>query len=120
MNKLSNSEMYIMLQILSCDRDLYFNEIVDLLDEKNWAESTIRNFLSRIISKGYLTVIKEGKRNKYRVVVSEIEIIKKSKNIIEKIYENSIKTFIAELYDSNLLTDEDLLEIRQYIDEKIN
>lgn len=119
MEKLSNSELSIMMKIWEADRPLYLEEIVELLEEYNWAESTIRNFLSRIIDKGYLKTEKDGRKNIYISLVSQDYINKKSKGIIEKLYNNSLKKFIVELYESNSIDYEDLLELKDYLDEKI-
>lgn len=119
MQKLSESELSIMMKIWDANRPLYLEEIIELLKEYNWAESTVRNFLSRIIDKGYLKTEKDGRKNVYIPIVSQDYINKKSKGIIEKLYDNSVKKFVVELYESNSIDNDDLLELKKYLDEKI-
>jgi BlaI family penicillinase repressor len=119
MQKLSESELYIMVKIWEADKPLYLDEIIELLEEHNWAESTVRNFLSRIIDKGYLKTEKDGRKNVYIPLVSQDYINKKSKGIIKKLYNNSVKKFVAELYESDSIGQNDLLELKKYLDEKI-
>ncbi len=119
MQKLSESELSIMMKIWEADRSLYLDEIMELLEEYNWVESTVRNFLSRIIDKGYLKTEKDGRKNVYIPLVSQDYINKKSKGIIEKLYDNSIKKFVVELCESNSIDNDDLLELKKYLDEKI-
>ena len=119
MQKLSESELSIMMKIWDANKPLYLEEIIELLKEYNWAESTVRNFLSRIIDKGYLRTEKDGRKNVYIPLVSQDYINKKSKGIIEKLYDNSLKKFIVELYESNSIDNDDLLELKKYLDEKI-
>ncbi len=119
MQKLSNSELSIMMKIWEADRPLYLEEIVELLEAYNWAESTIRNFLSRIIDKGYLKTEKDGRKNIYIPLVSQDYVNKRSKGIIEKLYNNSLKKFVVELYESNSIDYEDLLDLKSYLDKKI-
>ena len=119
MQKLSESELSIMMKIWDENKPLYLEEIIELLKEHNWAESTVRNFLSRIIDKGYLRTEKDGRKNVYIPLVSQDYINKKSKGIIEKLYDNSLKKFIVELYESNSIDNDDLLELKKYLDEKI-
>ncbi|SDZ38963.1 Predicted transcriptional regulator [Proteiniborus ethanoligenes] len=95
------------------------DEIIELLEEHNWAESTVRNFLSRIIDKGYLKTEKDGRKNVYIPLVSQDYINKKSKGIIKRLYDNSVKKFVAELYESDSIGQNDLLELKKYLDEKI-
>ena len=119
MQKLSESELSIMMKIWDENKPLYLEEIIELLKEYNWAESTVRNFLSRIIDKGYLRTEKDGRKNVYIPLVSQDYINKKSKGIIEKLYDNSVKKFVVELYESNSIDHDDLLELKKYLDEKI-
>lgn len=118
MKKLSDSELNIMMKIWEADRPLYLDEIVELLEEYNWVESTIRNFLSRIIDKGYIKTKKDGRRNIYIPLVSQDYINKESKNIIKKLYNNSLKNFVVELYESDSVNYDDLLELKEYLNEK--
>lgn len=120
MQKLSDSELSIMMAIWKEDRPLYLEEIIESLKEFNWASSTIRNFLVRIIDKGYLKVEKDGRKNIYIPLVSKDYINKKGKGIIEKLYNNSVKKFIVELYESDSIDQDDLMDLRNYLDQKIN
>ncbi len=117
--KLSKSELDIMAKLWEMEEPIYFNDIVDSLVEYEWTESTIRNFLARIVSKGYLEVDKEGRKNIYRVKVSKEYVNKNQKGMLEKLYNNSIKNFIAELYESDTIDEDDLIELKEYLDEKI-
>lgn len=119
MQALSESELSIMLKIWQEDRPLYFREILDLLKEYNWVESTVRNFLARIIDKGYLKVEKQGRKNIYTPLVSQDYVNKEGKKLLERLYDNSIKKFIVELYESDSINQGDLMELRKYIDRKM-
>lgn len=119
MQALSESELSIMLKIWQEDRPLYFQEILDLLEEYNWVESTVRNFLARIIDKGYLKVEKQGRKNIYTALVSQDYVNREGKKLLERLYDNSIKKFIVELYESDSIDQEDLMELRKYIDRKM-
>lgn len=120
MQKLSDSELSIMMKIWEEDKPLYLEEIVEILKEFNWVESTIRNFLARIVDKGYLKIEKDGRKNIYIPLVSKKYINKRSKGIIEKVYENSLKNFVVELYESDSIDYGDLKELKDYLDEKID
>ena len=103
MQKLSDSELSIMMKIWEAENPVYLEEIVLALKEFDWAESTIRNFLTRIIDKGYLEVEKDGRKNVYIPLVSKDYINKEVKSIIENFYDNSIKKMLEELYKSELI-----------------
>ena len=69
--------------------------------------------------KGFLDVAKEGKNNIYSAIISkEIYMQTDSKNMLKKLYKNSVKNFLAALYDGNSLSEKDLQELEEYIEEK--
>ena len=120
MKKLPDSELEIMLIIWEYDRPVTRFEIESKLDEdRNLSPTTILSFLSRLQEKGFLDVAKEGKNNIYSAIISkEIYMQTESKNMLKKLYKNSVKNFLAALYDGKSLSEKDLQELEEYIKEK--
>lgn len=120
MKKLPDSELEIMLIIWEYDRPVTRFEIESKLDEeRNLSPTTILSFLSRLQEKEFLDVAKEGKNNIYSAIISkEIYMQTESKNMLKKLYKNSVKNFLAALYDGNSLSEKDLQELEEYIEEK--
>ncbi len=120
MQKLSDSELSIMLEIWRAEKPVYLEEILEALEEFDWAESTVRNFLTRIIDKGYLKVEKDGRKNIYIPLVSKDYINEELEEIIESFYEDSIAKLIEELYKSKSIDLGDLKDLQKYIKEEID
>ena len=120
MKKLPDSELEIMLIIWEYDRPVTRFEIESKLDEeRNLSPTTILSFLSRLQEKGFLDVAKEGKNNIYSAIISKESYMQTdSKNVLKKLYKNSVKNFLAALYDGNSLSEKDLQELEEYIEEK--
>ena len=120
MKKLPDSELEIMLIIWEYERPVTRFEIEDKLDEdRKLSPTTILSFLSRLQEKGFLKVSKDGKNNVYSAVIDkEIYMQTESKNMLKKLYKNSVKNFLASLYDGDNLSEEDLQELEAYIEEK--
>ena len=120
MKKLPDSELEIMLIIWEYDRPVTRFEIESKLDEdRNLSPTTILSFLSRLQEKGFLDVAKEGKNNIYSAIISKESYMQTdSKNMLKKLYKNSVKNFLAALYDGNSLSEKDLQELEEYIKEK--
>lgn len=117
MKKLSDSELNIMKKFWEVESSLTLEEVQDAVKEYSWTDNTVRNFLARIVNKGYLKVDKIGRKNLYVPLVSDEYIGKKSKSLLERLYDDSLQHFVAGLYESNSLTKEDVLELRDYLDE---
>ena len=120
MKKLPDSELEIMLIIWEYDRPVTRFEIESKLDEdRKISPTTILSFLSRLQEKGFLDVSKDGKNNVYSAIIEKESYMQaESKNMLKKLYKNSVKNFLASLYDGDNLSEEDLQELEAYIEEK--
>lgn len=120
MKKLPDSELEIMIIIWEYDRPVTRFEIESKLDEdRKLSPTTILSFLSRLQEKGFLEVSKDGKNNVYSAIIDRESYTQaESKNVLKKLYKNSVKNFLTALYDGNNLTEKDLQELEAYIEER--
>lgn len=121
MKRLPDSELELMMSIWKLNRPATRFEIEDGMGEdRQLGATTVLSFLSRLEEKGFLKVEKEGKTNVYTALVSYEEYSRKeSSNILKKMYQNSVKNFVAALYDGEGISEQELKELRDYIDEKV-
>lgn len=117
MKKLSESELEIMTRFWEANKSLTLEEVIEVTQTKNWSNHTVRNFLTRIVDKGYLRVDKIGRKNLYVPMVSEDYVNNRSKSMIKRLYNNSVQNFVAQLYETDDLSKKDLMELREYLDE---
>ncbi|MCH5258724.1 MAG: BlaI/MecI/CopY family transcriptional regulator [Lachnospiraceae bacterium] len=118
MKRLPESELEIMMIIWRYDRAVNRMEIEEHL-QKEVAAPTILSFLNRLEKKGFVKVEKEGKVNWYTPLVKEEEYLQKeSRNILQRMYQNSVKNFVTALYDGDGLSDRELQELKDFIEEK--
>ncbi|MCM1386484.1 MAG: BlaI/MecI/CopY family transcriptional regulator [Bacillus sp. (in: Bacteria)] len=120
MKRLPDSELEIMMIIWELDRAVTRFEIEEQMDgKKKLSPTTILSFLSRLQEKGFLEVKKAGKNNVYQALIDKDSYMQsESKNILQRLYQNSAKNFLAALYDGNQLNEEQLQELEDYISEK--
>ncbi|MBR3823793.1 MAG: BlaI/MecI/CopY family transcriptional regulator [Lachnospiraceae bacterium] len=120
MKRLPDSELEIMMIIWELDKPVTRMEIERNMDgDKKLSPTTILSFLSRLEEKGFVAVEKEGKNNVYIAMVDkEIYVQKESWNILKRLYQNSIKSFLTALFDSRELSDRELLELEEFVREK--
>ncbi|NMA06780.1 MAG: BlaI/MecI/CopY family transcriptional regulator, partial [Ruminococcaceae bacterium] len=80
---------------------------------------TIATFLARLVEKGVLTSIKQGRANIYEPRMSPEEYRRQeAKSLLETLYEGSVKNFLTTLYDGKELTKDELTELRRWFAEK--
>lgn len=117
MKKLSESELEIMTKFWDTNKSLTLEEVIHSMHRKNWSDHTVRNFLTRIVNKGYLRVDKIGRKNLYVPIVSEDYVNDQSKSMIKRLYNNSVQNFVAQLYETDDLSKKDLQDLRDYLDD---
>lgn len=121
MKKLSESELEIMLAIWKAAGPVKSSYVGESMKEKNWAKTTVLNFLARLVEKGFLQCKSQGKSNIYIPLIKEEDYLKrKNKSFLAKFYDNSIKNMVAELYQNQVISDKDLEELKEFIIEKCN
>ena len=120
--KLSDSEREIMDIIWNIDRKVTSSEILKIFNEgkgKKWSAQTISTFLTRIVDKGILKSDKEGRTNNYYYIVNKKEYeSNQAENILNNLYEGSLKNFLSALYYEKDMTDEEYKEISEWFSKK--
>jgi BlaI family transcriptional regulator, penicillinase repressor len=117
--RLPDSELEIMMIIWAAGEPVSSAYLTEKLQgEKDWANTTILNFLARLVERGFLKVEKQGRINIYTPLIAERDYIEiESISFLERLHRSSLKSFVAALYDGRSLSNEDAEELKQYIDE---
>lgn len=120
--RLPDSELDIMLVLWNNDPPMSRAEIEQIINEKkSLAPTTILSLLTRLEKKNFVAVEKQGKMNLYTPLVSQEEYQQnESRNVLEKLYGNSLKKFVTSLYQGKQITDDKLQELEAFITELEN
>lgn len=115
---LPNSELELMMIIWKADEPMTRIEIEEQLPkERKLSKTTVLSFLSRLEEKGFVKVEKEGRNNCYIPMVKEKDYLEQeSSTILKKLYDNSVKKFVAALYDGKELSKTQIEELKDYLD----
>lgn len=120
--RLSDTEMELMEVIWECDSPVTSSELLRIFAQrgKEWKAQTISTFLSRLVDKGALSIVtRQGRTNSYAPVLSQEEYkIQETQNILNDLYQGSVKNLISALYDGDKLSDEDIAELKQWFSGK--
>ncbi len=120
--KLSETEMEVMQIIWASDHPITSGELLDIFAQqkgKEWKGQTIATFLARLVEKGVLISIKQGRANIYKPRISPEEYRShEAKSLLETLYEGSVKNFLTTLYDGKELTKDEMTELRRWFAEK--
>ena len=87
--------------------------------EKNWNISTLLTLLSRLIDRGFLSSEKRGRERIYYPQVDRAEYMEyETKNFLKKLHKNSFMSLVNTLYDNNDLSEQDIDELSNWLEEK--
>ena len=119
-SRLPDAELEIMKIIWKCGGSATSFQISHELEGKrDWAITTILNFLARMVDRDFLTVQRNGKVNTYTSAVDEQEYLEmESRSFLERLHGNSLKSLIAALYSGEAISRDDVEELKRFIDEK--
>lgn len=113
--KISDAELEVMRILWREKKALSFSDIrIELTDKMGWEKSTIATLLRRLQKKGVISV--QEKEIHYYVpnVTKEDYIMSKKSGLIDKLYDGSIKNFVAALCQNGELTEADIDELKMY------
>ena len=121
--KLSETEMEVMQMIWASGHPMTSSELLDIFARdkgKEWKGQTMATFLARLVEKGVLISTKQqGRTNIYEPCMSPEEYrSQEAKSLLKTLYEGSVKTFLATLYDGKELTKDEIAELRCWFAEK--
>lgn len=118
MKRLSDSEFEIMKVLWRMNKPLTSNEISkELRDCRNWKLASLMTVLARMAEKGYVFCDRSTRTNYYSAVITEEKYkIEESESFLQKMYDKSLKQFVACMYQGKRLSVQDVDELRKYLD----
>ena len=120
MKRLPEAELELMMIIWEAEEPISRIEIEERMDgEKEVVPSTILTHLSRLEERGFVHREKRGKINYYSPLVDKEPYLKETgKHILKKMFRGSLSNFAAALYADEELSEQDIEELRKFIDSK--
>lgn len=117
--KLPDSELDVMIALWNGHLEMTRSEIEEFMNQKKkLAPTTILTLLSRLEKKNFVSVKKEGKANLYSALVTQEEYQQQEgKHVLEKLYDNSLKNFVATLYQGKQIDQNDIEELESFLQE---
>ncbi len=115
--KISEAEYEIMEIIWNQDGEVTTADIIEKLGKDNtWKHTTILTLAKRLVDKNVLNVRKEARINYYSPAISKDEYKSyQADGFIEDMYDGSVKSLVASLYNNDKIEEEDIEELKDWI-----
>ncbi len=115
---IGDAELEIMKVIWNAKAPITSLDIGKEVEDKGWKKTTIATFLTRLAEKGALSAEKQGKLYYYTPLISEKEYRKsRTGNLIQTLYNGSVKEFAVSLFEEQKLSEEDIRELKAIFEE---
>lgn len=114
---LSDGEWKIM-KLLWASAPCSLREITTALEgETGWSRPTIHVMLKRLIAKGAIALDDSGKLQKYYPTIKRRDVApEETESFINRVYNGSIGMLFTALTERKSLSDKDIAELRQILD----
>ncbi len=111
---ISDAELEIMKALWRGRAPMNTQAISSAVAHKAWKRTTIATLLTRLVEKGAVRAEKQGKLYCYMPLITE-KAYKKSqtKNLIQTLYNGSVRDLAVSLFEDNTLSDEDIADLRK-------
>ena len=117
MRRLPDAELEVMKALWASGADTPRSELDHALRGFCWSPNTVNTYLARLLEKGFVSVRREGKSNRYTPLVSQEEYLTfDSRMVLSKLYGSSPRNFVAALAKGGL-KQKDLEELQDLLDE---
>ena len=130
MKRLPDTELEVMKALWASGPDTPRAALDHALADFQWSPNTINTYLNRLADKGFVSVRREGKSNRYTPLVSREDYLAfDSRMVLSRLYGSSPRNFVAALAKGGLeqkdledkiqkLTDKYIAEIDKIAAEK--
>lgn len=116
--KISESEWDVMTAIWERG-EVTAQDVHEQLDAKGWTLRTVKTFLSRLVKKGALGYSTEGRRYRYRALVSREQCVQAaSASFLARVLDGSASPALAYFVREGKLTKDEIRGLRDLLDEK--
>ena len=114
--KVSDAELQV-LQLLWAESPLDAVELSKRLPaELSWRLPTVKTLLSRLLAKGAVTAISEGRRYLYRPAIDQETVASsQATRLIDRLFGGRVSPLVAQMAEQGSLSPEDVAELEALI-----
>jgi len=120
---ISDSELEIMQVIWDKGGSALFADIMadQTADNKKWKPNTVLTFLSRLVEKEAVYIVKHGRINEYVACFTADEYLTaQTKTFLNKVFGGNAKNLVASLLNKDYISPNEVSELEQYWKELKN
>jgi BlaI family transcriptional regulator, penicillinase repressor len=116
--QISEAESVVM-EALWQRSPLTAEDVVSALTQaQQWQEATIKTLLNRLLNKGAVTAVKDGRRYLYSPVLKREDwLMRESKGLLDRLFGGRVAPLVAHFSEQRKLSRKDIAELKKLIGE---
>jgi predicted transcriptional regulator len=116
--RISEAELAVM-EVLWAEAPLTAADVVDRIDPaRGWSDRTVKTMLGRLLAKGVLAHVEDGRRYLYRPLVARTDHVRhESGRLVDRLFGGRAAPLVAHLAETGQLSDADLAELEALVRE---
>ena len=90
----------------------------ELAREQDWQEATIKTLLNRLLKKGAIKAVKEGRRYLYAPVLKREDWVHgQSRSLLDRLFDGRVAPLVAHFSEKGKLSRKDIAELKRLVGE---
>jgi len=116
--QISEAESVVM-DILWTRSPLGADEVAAALaDRRDWQEATIKTLLNRLLNKGAVEAVRDGRRYLYSPCIKREDwVLEESRGLLERLFDGRVAPLVAHFSAHRKLSRKDIAELRKLLEE---
>lgn len=114
--RISESELVVM-EALWRRAPLSATDVADKVARaRDWSLPTVKTLLSRLVAKGAVTTIEDGRRFLYEPAIARDDhAAGETQRLVDRLYDGRVSPLVAQLAERESLSDDDIAELKAII-----
>ncbi len=116
--RISEAELAVM-DVLWADSPLTAMDVAERIDPaRGWSDRTVKTMLGRLLAKGVIGHVEDGRRYLYRPLVERSAYVAtESRRLVDRLFGGRAAPLVAHLAESQALSAEDIAELEALVRE---
>ena len=116
--RISEAELAVM-DVLWANSPLTAMDVAERIDPaRGWSDRTVKTMLGRLLAKGVIGHVEEGRRYLYRPLVERAAYVStESRRLVDRLFGGRAAPLVAHLAESQALSAEDIAELEALVRE---
>ena len=115
---ISEAESIVMQSLWDKNPMCAEDVIAALIHQQDWQEATVKTLLNRLLKKGAIRAVKDGRRFLYSPILKREQWVNtESKGFLDRMFDGKIAPLVAHFSQQKKLSKQDIEELKRLVEE---